>query len=60
MQYNVYVQGKKFKTITTPNHYNPIDVYDMVNEAIVAGDLVIDESKSLDLMVRPVGTELFE
>jgi hypothetical protein len=32
----------------------------MVNEGIAAGDLIIDESKPLDLQVRPVGTELFE
>ncbi len=60
MQYNVYVQGQKYKTITAQGGYNPARIYDMVNEGIAAGDLIIDESKPLDLQVRPVGTELFE
>ena len=60
MQYNVYVQGKKYRLFSTKDGVQPVDIYDQINEDIKLGDLVVDESMPLDIRIVPVGTSLFE
>lgn len=61
MQYNVYVQDKKYRVLDLPTGgYSPTAVYDEINEAIDQGLLQIDFTKPLKVEIRPAGTDLFE
>ena len=53
MQYDIFVQDKLFKTITTDGGYNLRSVAVEIEDAIASGDLVVDRTKPVGIRVVP-------
>jgi hypothetical protein len=59
--YNVYVQGQKYKTISSEGGYSLQVVSSMIDKDVAEGKLPFyDPQRAKSIQIIPVGTDVFE